>query len=203
MDAGPKGVGARVGHSLAVGNEGAGIVIEAGAAPAAQALLGKTVGLIGGSMYTRYRCLKAATCLELPDGTTPAEGASCFVNPLTALGMVGTMKLEGHSALVHTAAASNLGQMLNKLCLEDGVARCPGDVDVVYANGYGFPRHTGGPLFWADRVVGLPALLAGLRRHGAGRAEAHWAPSPLLEHCVARGETLAAVWASGSWQSKL
>ncbi|MBW2271264.1 MAG: zinc-binding dehydrogenase [Deltaproteobacteria bacterium] len=117
-----RGVQARVGHSLAVGNEGGGIVIEAGSSEAAQALLGKTVGLIGGSMYTQFRCLKAVMCLQLPDGTTPAEGASCFVNPLTALGMVETMKTEGHTALVHTAAASNLGQMLNKVCLEDGVS---------------------------------------------------------------------------------
>jgi NADPH2:quinone reductase len=117
-----KGIAARVDQSLAVGNEGAGVVVEAGSSAAAQALVGKTVGLIGGGMYTQYRCLKAAMCLELPDGTKPAEGASCFVNPLTALGMVETMKMEGYTALVHTAAASNLGQMLNKLCIEDGVA---------------------------------------------------------------------------------
>ena len=116
-----KGLAARVGQALPVGNEGAGVVVEAGSSAIAQALLGKTVGLIGGGMYTQARCLKAAMCLELPEGTTPAQGASCFVNPLTALGMVETMKLEGHTALVHTAAASNLGQMLNKLCLEDGV----------------------------------------------------------------------------------
>ncbi|MCL4683865.1 zinc-binding dehydrogenase [Myxococcota bacterium] len=116
-----KAASARVGESLPVGNEGAGVVVEAGSSAAAQALLGKTVGMIGGGMYTQLRGLKAAMCLELPAGTTPAEGASCFVNPLTALGMVSTMKLEGHSALVHTAAASNLGQMLNKLCLEDGI----------------------------------------------------------------------------------
>jgi NADPH2:quinone reductase len=116
-----KGVSARVGESLAVGNEGAGVVVAAGTSEAAQALLGKTVGLIGGGMYAQLRCLKAAMCLELPDGTLAAEGASCFVNPLTALGMVETMKLEGHTALVHTAAASNLGQMLVKLCIEDDV----------------------------------------------------------------------------------
>jgi hypothetical protein len=60
--------------------------------------------------------------MVLPEGTTAAEGASWFVNPLTALGMVETMRREGHKALVHTAAASNLGQMLNKICLKDGVA---------------------------------------------------------------------------------
>ncbi|MDH3685382.1 MAG: zinc-binding dehydrogenase [Myxococcales bacterium] len=115
------GVAARVDQSLPVGNEAGGVVIAAGASDAAQALLGKTVGLIGGGMYTQYRVLGAMMCLELPDGTTPAEGASCFVNPLTALGMVETMKREGHTALVHTAAASNLGQMLQKVCLADGI----------------------------------------------------------------------------------
>ena len=113
---------ARLGQSLPAGNEGAGTVVAAGAAPAAQALLGRTVAVIGGAMYAQYRCMPAAACLPLPAGTTAAEGASCFVNPLTALGMVETMRGEGHSALVHTAAASNLGQMLNKICLKDGIA---------------------------------------------------------------------------------
>ena len=112
---------ARLGQSMPVGNEGAGVVIAAGAAPAAQALLGQTVAVLGGAMYAQYRTLKAAMCLPLPTGTTPAEGASCFVNPLTALGMTETMRREGHTALVHTAAASNLGQMLNKICLADGI----------------------------------------------------------------------------------
>lgn len=112
---------ARVGQSMPVGNEGAGVVIAAGDAPAAQALLGKTVAVLGGAMYAQYRAIAAAQCLLLPAGTTPAEGASCFVNPLTALGMTETMKREGHSALVHTAAASNLGQMLNRICLKDGI----------------------------------------------------------------------------------
>ncbi len=116
-----KAVAARVGQSVPVGNEGAGVVVKAGASPAAQALLGKTVAVIGGAMYSQYRCIKVGMCLALPEGTAPAEGASCFVNPLTALGMVETMKLEGHTALVHTAASSNLGQMLQKICLQDGV----------------------------------------------------------------------------------
>ncbi|HXW20023.1 MAG TPA: zinc-binding dehydrogenase [Roseiarcus sp.] len=116
-----KGVAGRLDQSLPVGNEGAGVVIETGDAKEAKALLGKTVGIAGGAMYSQYRRLKAADCLVLPDGVTPAEGASSFVNPLTALGMVETMRREGHSALAHTAAASNLGQMLNKLCLKDGI----------------------------------------------------------------------------------
>jgi NADPH:quinone reductase-like Zn-dependent oxidoreductase len=114
-------VAGRVDESMPVGNEGAGVVIAAGSDPAAQALLGKTVAILGGAMYAQYRTLKAADVLRLHDDATPADGASCFVNPLTALGMVATMRMEGHTALVHTAAASNLGQMLNKICLKDGV----------------------------------------------------------------------------------
>lgn len=117
-----KAMAGRVDQSLPVGNEGAGVVIQAGSSAAAQALLGRTVAIIGGAMYAQHRSIKADQCLLLPPGTTPAEGASCFVNPLTALGMVETMKREGHKALVHTAAASNLGQMLNRICLKDGIA---------------------------------------------------------------------------------
>jgi NADPH:quinone reductase-like Zn-dependent oxidoreductase len=112
---------ARLDQSMPVGNEGAGIVIAAGSSEAAQALVGKTVSMIGGAMYAQYRLLKTTDCQPLPAGTTAAEGASWFVNPLTALGMTETMKREGHKALVHTAAASNLGQMLNKICLKDGI----------------------------------------------------------------------------------
>ena len=116
-----KAMAGRLDQPMPVGNEGAGTVIKAGSSVAAQALLGKTVAMIGGAMYAQYRLMKASDCLPLPVGTTPAEGASCFVNPLTALGMVETMRREGHKALVHTAAASNLGQMLNKICLKDGI----------------------------------------------------------------------------------
>ena len=112
----------RLNASLPVGNEGAGVVVAAGASAEAQALLGKTVAVLGGAMYAQYRALAADQCLVLPAGATPAEGASCFVNPLTALGMVETMRREGHTALVHTAAASNLGQMLNRTCQQDGIA---------------------------------------------------------------------------------
>src|SRR6202158_2421059 len=116
-----KAMAGRLDASMPVGNEGAGVVVKAGASAAAQALMGKTVAVIGGAMYSQHRCIKADQCLVLPAGATPAEGASCFVNPLTALGMVETMRREGHKALVHTAAASNLGQMLNKICLKDGI----------------------------------------------------------------------------------
>lgn len=115
-----KGMAPRIDQSMVVGNEGAGVVVKAGAD--AQKLIGKTVAALGGGMYAQYRVMKAAACLPLPAGTTPAEGASCFINPLTALSMVETMRRENHTALVHTAAASNLGQMLQKICLKDGIA---------------------------------------------------------------------------------
>jgi NADPH:quinone reductase-like Zn-dependent oxidoreductase len=114
-------VAGRLNESLPVGNEGAGVVVAAGSSEAAQALLGRTVGMVGGEMYAQYRCIHVQQCLPLEEGTSAAEGASCFVNPLTALGMVETMRMEGHKALVHTAAASNLGQMLNRVCIADGI----------------------------------------------------------------------------------
>src|SRR3954454_2462431 len=120
-EAAMKAMAGRLDESMPVGNEGAGVVVKTGSSDAAKALMGKTVAMIGGAMYSQYRCLKVGECLPLPPGTTAAEGASCFVNPLTALGMTETMRREGHKALVHTAAASNLGQMLNKICLKDGI----------------------------------------------------------------------------------
>jgi|TARA_B100001105_G_scaffold9962_1_gene7436 NADPH2:quinone reductase len=110
----------RIGQSLPVGNEGGGIVVAAGGKDTEE-LVGKTVGVAGGSMYSQYRCVKASSCFVMNEGTTPAESASCFVNPLTSLAMVETMRMENHSALVHTAAGSNLGQMLIKICLSEEV----------------------------------------------------------------------------------
>jgi NADPH:quinone reductase-like Zn-dependent oxidoreductase len=111
----------RLDQSMGVGHEGAGVVVATGDAPEAKALMDKVVAVMGGPMYSQYRTVKALQCLALAPGTTPAEAASCFVNPLTALGMTETMRREGHTALVHTAAASNLGQMLNRICLKDGI----------------------------------------------------------------------------------
>jgi NADPH2:quinone reductase len=110
---------ARVGQDLTLGNEGSGTVVAAG--ENAQALMGKRVGVMGGGMYAQYKLVKAMMCLPLGPDHSAKDGAACFVNPLTALSMVETMRLEGHSALVHTAAASNLGQMLNRICQADGV----------------------------------------------------------------------------------
>lgn len=114
-------MGPRIGEWLPVGNEAAGRVIAAGSDDAAQALLGKRVGTFGGEMYAGHRCVNVMQCMPLPEDVTAEQGASCFVNPMTALGFVETMRMEGHKAIVHTAAASNLGQMLNRICLDDGV----------------------------------------------------------------------------------
>src|ERR1700757_1373668 len=120
-DAAMRGLAGRAGTPMLVGNEGAGTVVAAGESPAAQALLGKVVAAAGGGMYSQYQSVNVALCLELPAGATAIEGAASFVNPMTVLGMIETMRMENHSALVHTAAASNLGQMLNRLCLEQQV----------------------------------------------------------------------------------
>ena len=112
---------ARVGQWLPAGNEGAGTVVAAGNDEAAQALMGKRVGVFGGELFAQYRCMPAMQCMVLPDNVTAEEGASCVVNPMTALGFVETAKMEGHQAIVHAAAASNLGQMLQRICTEDGI----------------------------------------------------------------------------------
>ena len=150
----------RLDASMPVGNEGAGTVIAAGSSDAAQALLGKVVAAIGGAMYSEYRTLRAADVLVLPEGTSAAEGASCFVNPLTALGMVETMRREGHTALVHTAAASNLGQMLNKICLKDGVAlinivRNPAQAELLRGIGAAYICDSSAPNFMSDLTAAL------------------------------------------------
>jgi NADPH:quinone reductase-like Zn-dependent oxidoreductase len=162
-----RALAARVGVSMPVGNEGAGSVIDAGSSPAAQALVGKTVALAGGGMYAQYRAVDASACLELPDGTPASAGASSFVNPLTALGMVETMRREGHSALVHTAAASNLGQMLNKLCIEENVGlanivRKPEQEVILRAIGAVHVCNSTSPSFMDDLIEALRVTSATL-----------------------------------------
>ena len=151
---------ARIGQAMPVGNEGAAVVVSAGSSGPAQALLGKTVAVLGGAMYSQFRSLKAAQCLPLPEGITAAEGASCFVNPLTSLGMVETMRREGHTALVHTAAASNLGQMLNKICLKDGIklvniVRKPEQEALLRGLGATWVCNASAPTFIADLTAAL------------------------------------------------
>ncbi len=156
------GLVARVGHPSPVGNEGAGTVIAAGSDPVAQALLGKVVAIAGGAMYTQYRTVPAMMCLELPDGTSAIDGASCFVNPLTALSMVESMRREGHTALVHTAAASNLGQMLNRLCLADvvqlvNIVRKPEQEALLRSQGAMYVCNSSAPTFTSDLTAALVA----------------------------------------------
>ena len=160
-----KGLSARVDKPLPVGNEGAGTVVAAGSSSAAQALVGMSVGIAGGGMYAQYRAVDAAACLVLPEGTTPKDGASSFVNPLTALGMLETMRREGHSALVHTAAASNLGQMLVKLCIKDGVplvniVRKPDQEQLLRSLGAVHVCNSASPTFSSDLVEALKATSA-------------------------------------------
>jgi NADPH2:quinone reductase len=171
---------ARVGSSLPVGNEGAGTVVDAGSSDAAQALMNKTVALAGGSMYTQYRCVDASQCLVLPDGTLASEGASSFVNPLTALGMVETMRREGHRALVHTAAASNLGQMLNKLCIEEevplvNVVRRPEQEEILREIGAAYVSDSTSPNFMDELTQALIATSATLAFDaiGGGKLAGH------------------------------
>jgi NADPH2:quinone reductase len=157
-----KAMTGRVDESMPVGNEGAGVVVKAGASAAAQALLGKTVALLGGAMYSQYRTVKTVQCMVLPAGTTPMEGASCFVNPLTALSMVETMRRENHTALVHTAAASNLGQMLNRICIQDKVSlvnivRKQEQEDILRAQGATYVCNSSSPTFMQDLTQALVA----------------------------------------------
>jgi NADPH:quinone reductase len=168
-----KTVAGRVDQSLPVGNEGAGIVVRTGSSEQAKVLMGKTVGIFGGAMYAQFRCLEASQCLPVPPGTTPAEAASCFVNPLTALGMVETMRTEGHSALVNTAAASNLGQMLNKVCLKDGIplvniVRKKAQVDVLEAIGAKHVVNSTGEAFMDELTEALVATDATLAFDAVG-----------------------------------
>jgi len=165
---GPKvldALSARVDQSLPVGNEGAGTVVAAGSSPAAQALLGKVVGIAGGAMYAQYRAVDASACLVLPEGASAKDGASSFVNPLTALGMLETMRHEGHSALVHTAAASNLGQMLVKLCAKDDVplvniVRKPDQEALLRSLGAAHVCNSASPSFETDLAEALAATSA-------------------------------------------
>ena len=150
----------RFDQPMAAGNEGAGVVVEAGSSDAAQALLGKTVALLAREMYAQFRVVSAEQCLVLREGTTSEQGASCFVNPLTVLGMVETMRLEGHTALVHTAAASNLGVMLQKVCIDEGIdlvniVRRPQHVELLQAIGARYVCDTSAASFEADLAAAL------------------------------------------------
>ncbi|MEO6653299.1 MAG: zinc-binding dehydrogenase [Ilumatobacteraceae bacterium] len=153
---------ARWGQPMPVGNEGGGTVVAAGSSDAAQSLMGKVVGFLSGNAYATYRTVNAASCLAMNDGTTPEQAAACFVNPLTALGMVETKTAEGHTALVHTVGASNLGQMLNRICVDDGVGlvnivRKPEHVDLLRGAGAEYVVDSSADSFRDDLVTALRA----------------------------------------------
>ncbi len=150
----------RLEQSMLVGNEGAGTVIAAGESAAAQALLGKTVATYGGGMYVQFRCSKASQCIVLPEGCSAAAGASIFVNPMTAISMLDNMRRDGHKALVHTAAASNLGQMLNRLCQQEGIdlvniVRSPAQVELMRGMGAKHVCDSSAPTFPKDLTQAL------------------------------------------------
>ena len=172
-DAYMKSMAARLNQSMPVGNEGAGVVVAAGSSAAAQALLGKTVSILAGAMYSQYRSVKADSCLVLPPDASAADGASCYVNPLTALGFVETMRHEGHKAIVHTAAASNLGQMLNKICIKDGIqlvniVRKPEQAELLHKLGAMYICDQSQPSFTDDLTNALVATGATLAFDATG-----------------------------------
>ena len=171
-----KSMTARVDLSMPVGNEGAGVVVEAGSSEAAQALLGKTVAALGGAMYSQYRCVALDQTLLLPAGATPADGASSFINPLTALCMIETLRSEGHTALVHTAAASNLGQMLRRICAKDGIGlvnivRNQSQVDLLRGMGAAHVCNTASPSFMQELIASLVATGATLAFDAIGAGD--------------------------------
>jgi NADPH2:quinone reductase len=173
----------RLDESMQVGNEGSGVVVDAGAN--AKDLIGKTVGLAGGAMYSQYRCVPAMSCMVMEDGTSSSEAASSFVNPLTALAFVETMKMENHTALVHTAAASNLGQMLVKICKDDSVplvniVRKPEQVELLKSLGAEHVCNTSDPDFMEDLVKALIATGATLGFDATGGGNNGELPGQIL-----------------------
>ena len=178
-----KSMKSRMDKSMAAGNEGAGVVVDAGVN--AKGLIGKTVGLAGGSMYAQYKCAPAMNCLVMEDGTTPSEAASSFVNPLTALSFVETMKMENHSAIVHTAAASNLGQMLVKICQSDGIplvniVRKEEQVEILKGIGAEYVCNTSHPDFMESLINALVETGATLGFDATGGGNGGELPGQIL-----------------------
>ena len=173
----------RMGLSMEVGNEGGGVVIDAGVN--AKNLIGKTVGVAGGAMYSQYRCIPAQSCLVMNEGTTSMQAASSFVNPLTALAFVETMRLENHTALLNTAAASNLGQMLVKICKDDGVplinvVRKPEQVETLKKLGAEYICDTSADSFMDDLVEAIVATSCTLGFDATGGGNGGKLPGQIL-----------------------
>ena len=173
----------RLDQSMQAGNEGAGVIVDAG--ENVKEFIGKTVGLAGGAMYSQYRCVPAASCLVMDEGTLPSEAASSFVNPLTALSFIETMKMENHSALVHTAAASNLGQMLVKICKDDGIplvniVRKSEQVELLKNLGAEYVCNTSDESFMNDLVAALVSTGATLGFDATGGGNNGELPGQIL-----------------------
>ncbi len=188
------GLGARVGRSMTVGNEGAGLVVAAGSSDVAQALVGRLVAVFGDAMYSQYRRVPVQQCMALPDGATAVEGASAFVNPLTALGMIDTMRSEGHSAIVHTAAASNVGQMLNRLCQADGVplvsiVRKPEQADLLRDQGAAYVCDSSAPDFTDALTEALAATGATIAFDATGGGKLAGTMLSCMERAINRKAT--------------
>lgn len=195
------GVAGRLDEALVVGNEGAGTVLDAGAD--ARALIGRTVATRTPGMYARYRVAKIADCMVLPAGTTAGDGASAFVNPLTALGMVESMRREGHTALVHTAAASNLGQMLNRLCLADGIAlvnvvRTGEQIRILRELGATHVLDSTSPTFVADLTAALEETGATLAFDAIGGGSLAATILSCMERAVNRGAAVYSRYGSST-----
>jgi len=160
-----------INQPVPIGYEGAGTVVSTGRN--AQPLMGKRVGVMGFGLFSRYYKARAMDCIPLPEGTATAEGAALFVNPLTALCMVEALRLEGHRGLVHTAAASNLGQMLNRICIADGVnlvniVRSQAQVDLLKKAGAKHVVNSSAPNFHADLTAACAATGATLAFDAVG-----------------------------------
>jgi NADPH:quinone reductase-like Zn-dependent oxidoreductase len=196
---------ARLDKPMPVGNEGAGTVVAAGASPAAQALIGKIVAMAGGGMYAQYRMIKADQALLLQPDATAADGASSFVNPLTALSMVEVMRREGHTALVHTAAASNLGQMLVKICLKDGVGlvnivRSPEQAKILTDLGAEHVVDSSSASFMTDLVAALSATGATLAFDAIGGGKLGGQILTAMEAAAAAKMTSFSVYGSNAFK---
>ena len=178
-----KAMKSRMGQSMQVGNEGSGVIEDAGAK--AKELIGKTVGAAGGAMYSQYRCVPASSCLVMDDKITSAEAASSFVNPLTVLAFIETMKMENHSGIVNTAAASNLGQMLVKLCKDDSIplvniVRKNEQAEMLKSMGTDYVCNTSDPGFMKDLIAALIATGATLGFDATGGGNDGKLPGQIL-----------------------
>ena len=187
---------ARVGIPMPAGNEGGGTVVAAGSSPDSQALVGKVVGFVSGNSYAEYRTVLRQSCIVMGEGVTPEQAAAPFVNPLTALGMVETMRMEGHTGLVHTVGASNLGLMLNRICLADGVplvnlVRRPEHVELLRGEGAEHVVDTSSASFDDDLRAALKATGATIAFDAIGGGELASTLLSAMERVASEGATFS------------